>query len=308
MSDKKRDPSVELLRLCMMFGIVLLHIITQDGYFLKDSFVVRGVTNILSTCVVGFVFISGYFGINMTLRKVVRLLSLSAFYAGTLGLMFGWESALNRFTHDWFLYGYIVLMLFSPLFNVAIESLGWRKLSGVLMAIYVWSYLCVIPCVKQVIPCPTGFAPLSFFTMFGIYIAARMYRKYDLELIVLRHKYKSMMIIILALIFVFLGFYHHNSIASLVFIGAVFTFVKRIMLPRVIGRVALTVAGAMFGVYLIHSSCLGHFCRQRLLSELVLIMPIPAAWLVAALIVFVVSMIVEGSRLSCLSAISRLKR
>ena len=48
---KSRDMSVELMRICMMFGIVLLHIVTQDGYFDQGGLLVRKGINLLSPCV-----------------------------------------------------------------------------------------------------------------------------------------------------------------------------------------------------------------------------------------------------------------
>ena len=289
MYDLKRNASVELLRLSMMFGIVLLHVITQDGYFPIGGFFTKCVTNVLSTCVVGFVFISGYFGVRMAVMKITRLCSLAAFYAFLLGAVFGWRTVIDRFTHDWFLWGYVVLMLFAPLFNAAVEVLDWRKVMGALFAVYVWSYLCVIPGFHDFMPCPKGFAPLSFFTMFGIYISARLYRKYDIEFLILRRKWMSMIIIVLSMLLVLVGFYHHNSIASLALIGTAFAFIKNKSLPCWFSNVVLIVAPTTFGIYLIHSSCLAHYYRKELLDELVAIMPTPAAWFVAALIVYCVS-------------------
>lgn len=299
MYDKKRNASVELLRLSLMFGIVLLHVITQDGYFTIDNRLAKCVTNALSTCVVGFIFISGYYGIKMSILKVMRLISLAAFYMVVLGGVCDWRLALSRFTHDWFLYGYIVLMLFAPLFNAAIDVLDWKKVTGVLFAVYVWSYLCVIPCIKTYMPCPTGFAPLSFFTMFGIYIAARLYRKYDLEFMVLRRKWMATIILGISILLVLVGFYHHNSIASLALIGIAFAFIKNKSLPCWLSNIVLIVAPATFGIYLIHSSCLAHYCRQELLEELVSIMPTLAAWFVAASIVFCISVSIELVRRKC---------
>ena len=48
---KPRDMSVELMRICMMFGIVLLHFVTQDGYFDYGGLLVRKGINLLSPCV-----------------------------------------------------------------------------------------------------------------------------------------------------------------------------------------------------------------------------------------------------------------
>ena len=47
----KREGSIELLRIVLMFGICLLHSITQAGHC------IRGFDNVLHSCVDGFVFV-----------------------------------------------------------------------------------------------------------------------------------------------------------------------------------------------------------------------------------------------------------
>lgn len=290
MSEKNRDVTIELFRLCMMFGIVLLHVITQDGYLSKCGFVSRHFINVLSPCVEGFVFISGYFSIKVTLSKIIRLISLMVFYAAALGWMYGFDAVINRIIHDWFLYGYIVLMLFSPIINCAVEVLSWRSVSGLLFAVYVWSYLCVIPIIKDYVPCPIGFAPLSFFTMFGIYTAARLYRKHEIETLILRKKLFSVVIALLACVFVFFGFHHHNSLASLALICIAFAFVRRVHIPDAFRKVIFIIAPTTFGIYLIHSSPFGHYIRRCILDRLVLSVPLPVAWVISALIVFLLQL------------------
>ena len=79
----ERDTSIECYRVVLMFGIVLLHTITQCG------FCRRGLDNMLSTCVDSFVFISGYYGIRFTFSKAVRLVSIGIFCAAVVSLCSG---------------------------------------------------------------------------------------------------------------------------------------------------------------------------------------------------------------------------
>jgi len=310
MSEKKRDATIECLRLCMMFCIVLLHVITQDGgvHVYGDKFIPRHFINLLSPSVVGFVFISGYFGIRLTLVKAVKLLGLAVFYALTLGWMFGWNSVIERLIHDWFLYSYLVLMLFSPIINVATERLDWRQNFGVIFSVYIWSYLCVIPITKDYVPCPTGFAPLSFFTMFGIYTAARLYRKYDVEGLICQHKSLALLIWAFAFLLVFLGVHHHNSPASLAFVCITFAFIRKIELSTVPGRIVLFVAPSVFGIYLIHSSPLGQFIRQKLLFQLVDDKPSFLSCLFVAIMIYFASIVIDAVRRVFVAALaSRLR-
>lgn len=63
-----RNASIELLRLLLMLGICALHASCQ-GKFSTRGFP----TNILQVCVPCFVFISGYYGIRFSWKKVVNL-------------------------------------------------------------------------------------------------------------------------------------------------------------------------------------------------------------------------------------------
>lgn len=54
-----RNASLELFRLVMMFGICLLH--AQNSGYAN-----RYMTNFLAPCTIGFVFISGWFGVRFS--------------------------------------------------------------------------------------------------------------------------------------------------------------------------------------------------------------------------------------------------
>lgn len=68
-----RDARIELYRICLMIGIVFLHV----GYMTTGSFSWQN--NIFRWCVDGFVLISGYFGVRFSLKKVVRLYAVYIF-------------------------------------------------------------------------------------------------------------------------------------------------------------------------------------------------------------------------------------
>ena len=71
----KRDCSIDAYRVCLMFGICLLHSITQAGHN------VAWAANMLSWCVPGFMFISGWFGIKFSIGKVFKLYGISLYCA-----------------------------------------------------------------------------------------------------------------------------------------------------------------------------------------------------------------------------------
>ena len=180
----KRLPAIELLRLLLMYGILLLHVITKCGYCN------RGLDNILSPCVVGFVFISGYFGIKFSWRKIARLVLLAIFCSSLMGFV-GFitnvdKSPLYMLIVDargyWFLWTYIALMMFSPLINVSVEYYkgdvkgALRVLAPVLFCVYIWSYAKSVPVISDYVPNVVGFGPLSLISLVGAYLCARFYK------------------------------------------------------------------------------------------------------------------------------------
>jgi len=69
----ERNPAIELYRVMLMFGICVLHSITQCGHNIP------WIANILLSCVVGFVFITGWFGVKFSWWKIIKLYVLSNF-------------------------------------------------------------------------------------------------------------------------------------------------------------------------------------------------------------------------------------
>ena len=290
-----RNLSVEFLRICMMFGIVLLHVITQGGYLDAGGVLTRKFINILSPCVAGFVFISGYFGIKFTVKKFLRLWALLLFYTIFFCLPYGSQSFLYHITNNWFLYAYFVLMTLSPVINSALEGANSQQILSrglpIVITVYGWSYLCVIPYVKEYIPVPLGFAPLSFFTMLGIYTAARMFKLLNIEERLKRGKpWMIVSVFLISVLMVVLGFHHHNSPFSLIVVALMFFIVKNWLPIEVHGAKLINlVAPSMFAVYLIHSTASGHVFFKWFLSYLIEVIGLSVftAYFVSAVVVFI---------------------
>jgi len=109
----------------LMFGICLLHAVGFGGH--GQAWVV----NILSSCVVGFVFISGWFGVRFSWWKVVKLYGIGVYAAAVLavglwatgtepGAAAACGKAFNQLIHGfWFLHAYALMLCLSPLVNAA---------------------------------------------------------------------------------------------------------------------------------------------------------------------------------------------
>ena len=90
MKDKYRNSTVEILRLLFMYLIVVIHVFGH-GYNVEwDKLFALGLRNdtlahfiIISLCsigVPGFIFITGYFGLSFSWKKVMKLYLISCFY------------------------------------------------------------------------------------------------------------------------------------------------------------------------------------------------------------------------------------
>lgn len=119
----KRDASIELFRCLCMFGVVLLHALDQGGY--ADAH--RGLDNLMTPSVVGFVFISGWFGIRFSWKAVRKLIGIGLYSAAMITLVYHvlWCGELSPTAflkhvwgytqHAWFLWMYLALMTLAPI-------------------------------------------------------------------------------------------------------------------------------------------------------------------------------------------------
>ena len=253
----ERNPSIELYRVLMMFGIVLLHTIVHGGYLRS-----RGLDNVALSCVDAFVFISGYFGIRFRLSKVVSLLLSSAwclmvvvgmrcFFCGT-----GWSGDVFCGC-DWFLWAYVLLMCFAPIFESVFSNQEKvvALIFPILFVVFVWSYMSMWPMLKGRIPAPVGFSPRSFLTLIGIYLVARMVKIYNVDS---RLPVWSIMVIGgVSVGGAWIGFGHYNSAFALGIALSGFALFSRLRIPSSRARIVIWCVPSLFPIYLLHANSFG---------------------------------------------------
>jgi len=248
-SSAHRQASIECYRVVLMFGICLLHCITQGGHQ------VRGLDNALLSCVDGFVLISGWFGIRPTISKVMFLVSqaacslliVSAVNYCIAGNVLSAQEYLLALKNFWFLWAYIVVMAIAPILDV-----DMKKAKGLLFVVFVWSYLTQIPYVKDYVPRPIGFHAYSFLTLSGIYVCGRVLRKGNILSGV-----STAVLIVIALISFCVnwnGFGHYHSISALVFAATTFECFRRLNVVGFLAKAITLASPSMFAVYLIHTN------------------------------------------------------
>lgn len=269
----KRDARVELFRCVSMFGIVLIHALGQGGYAGDHRFLIR----LFTPCVVGFIFISGYFGIKFSVRRVVKLIGIGLGSAITITAAYHvlWMHetdfcALCRHTwkymqYAWFLWMYIALMVVAPLVEPMFEKLRVRgtrmmiaELLPLLIMIFGWSYCATkVPKAMSFTPNVVGFGGFGVLTFFGVYCAARATSFMQMENV------KTKWLVLAALFcvpFVCLGFSHYHSPFALVLAGSCFYLFKRIPEERLEARfckAVLMLSPSLFPVYLLHNNAAG---------------------------------------------------
>lgn len=277
---------------------------------------------LMRPCVVGFVFITGWFGIRSGGIKSLKLVFTSAICAvmsiGLKVVTSGWHgfgTFVGDFLHSfvtgyWFLWAYVALMLLSPILNAALE--GERKdvnarVIPIFLLIFGWAFLTHIPGVKALVPHTAGVTSLSCLMMAAVYLAARLMRlrEYDRYL----QGWKFWSIVLVSLVMCAAGFSHNDSPFALIVAVGLFQFIRKLRLPEWFGRIVLWIAPSMFAVYILHQTYRGFgFVGYGMhVSERI---GVPSTYLqtfIAAVVVFVSCVAIDGMRRGALALIRRVE-
>ena len=157
---KKRNQSIELLRIVMMTLIVFGHFLLY-GYWGTDE-ADRGLNmqKLLLPLYVyhvdAFVFVSGYYGINLRWSKFAMLIIKMVVYSiVAIGLamivMSEFNLTLSSFLHNvypisacdwWFMSQYLFLMLLAPIINKGVDALDKKTLTILVIVLYLSWFRC----------------------------------------------------------------------------------------------------------------------------------------------------------------------
>ena len=192
MGGAKRNSSLELLRIISMWLIVFyhfhLHVLSVDGELFYKAIMIP-----LHIGVPLFVLISGYFGINASVKGFSKFVVKVGFYsilllalALVLRRCFAWAYPVSikqvaggvfffsRTNNLWFVRSYIILYLISPFWNKAISEQTFKQRIGLIAILFFvsfWFYLIgQVPEVND----------HSILTMLTIYTIGRTIRDFNL--------------------------------------------------------------------------------------------------------------------------------
>ena len=204
-SEKKRNPSFELLRVISMLMILTLHYNARADVLLHlgvPASAVNIFANIMEafaiTGVNVYVLISGYF-LSKRRVKLSRLISLICqvyFYTLLISVVMaavGASSAIRYGSlyriaeyifpisseHYWFVTAYVIMYVLAPVMNAAVDKLSRKQIKTVILLLLVW--FCFV---KSIVPVlfPTDKFGYDYGWFICLYLIAAYIRKYDVVL------------------------------------------------------------------------------------------------------------------------------
>lgn len=224
---KKRNSSIELLRIIAMIDIVMFHYLSRNFnlYAVENSRIAEDV-NLWKEMIfqyIGylgvpcFMFISGYYGIKFKWGRFGGIVEQCFFY-GIVSFVGLWLINGNRppfyellaINNYWFMVAYLMVMLISPALNSMIGSLDSKQLLLVILSLYAVDFGGVISSHSV----GGGFA-----TLMMIYLVARWMRLYLPELLK-KHSVLCFLILLLIQLSLVSACYLFQHIGIKVIIGS----------------------------------------------------------------------------------------
>ncbi len=204
-SEKKRNPSFEMLRIISMLMILILHYNARADVLLHLG-VPAGAVNIFANIMESFaitgvnvyVLISGYF-LSKGRARISRLIAMICqvyFYTLLISVVMAavgassasQYSSLYRIAeyvfpisseHYWFVTAYVIMYVLAPVMNAAMDKLSRKQMRTVIFLLLIW--FCFV---KSIVPVlfPTDKFGYDYGWFICLYLIAAYIRKYDVVL------------------------------------------------------------------------------------------------------------------------------
>jgi len=306
---KTRNSGIELLRVILMFGICMCHSVGAGGHIWAP------LRNVCMMCTVGFIFITGWYGIHFSLKRIGKLLGIAIFALAVVCIedlcLNGklTESPAKRLIQWWFLNAYIALVVLSPILNSIVACLtaedkklcreAFASVALISGAVYAIAWPMHCHWVPQVRFFLTIGSPCQFGTICAIYLIARMMnvcRFFD--------RMHAIVPVVCVACSCGLAMYSHkfsyyNSPIDLVFAASLFCIFHKFKAGYYkLNQLVATIAPSMFFVYLYHSHGNPGFEILRLFQTLLVDngMPVFLGWITTALAIFAIGVALDSVR------------
>lgn len=253
--NNNRVIGLDLFRIVMMFGICLIHTCGQGEY---RSVILHNMT---TPCVVGFAMLSGYFGLQFSISKVVRLYSMAVAYCFLIPLVGNGFSVISGEGYFdavlkawgapwryWYLHAYIALLCISPALRT--DKFGIKQ--PFVLVVFIWGFMLSYRTFSSIVPKAAGFGSHTFVTLLGIYIVSRIAKErlwFERMTVPVAAIGIAVAMVVLSLI---PASGNYNSLVALLFMFSLFSLFKRIKSLGWGNKIVILIAPSMFGVYLLH--------------------------------------------------------
>jgi len=151
--EKERASNIELLRIFSMLFIVVYHffIYSINSNNPNWNFITTPAISVLHIGVICFVLITGYFGINFSLKGFMKLVIQCSFYSFLIYFVyiiinpeiFSIKSLIKSFipTQWWFINIYLCLYLLAPIINIPLKTASSSKKAVYIVTLLIISFL-----------------------------------------------------------------------------------------------------------------------------------------------------------------------
>lgn len=310
-----RNLGIELFRIFCMLAICMQHAVVFSN---------TGATGFESRYwnigVVGFAFITGYYGASFKIKKLFSLWMTALWSIGMVALCACIHRGVNCVScgafkyalfSNWYLNGYTVLLLMTPILNAALEKLfaphetvARRTAIIAFTILLIWSWLQELWGIRDWIPTMPGMGMKSFMALIYIYLIGRWVRFAD-ALNVLSGKVWAIWVGCVALIPIFGS---NISPVTLFYAIVVFRLFQRIRVPERLGTCIAWVVPSLFAVYLLHTNEFGFSAIAQYVHVLMGHgLPRYVAYVTCALSVFVVCLLLDVPRRLVFAVVERRK-
>lgn len=289
----QRNCSLDCLRVLAMFFVLLVHslgVIGVPSLIVFENSIFQAIgTSVLYFVSIGsvnlFVLLSGWFGLNFTLKKMASLFFQIIFWniiSVIVYLFFGgkiidilWLDVFALSGSLWFFISYLCLLIFSPVLNCFIENSSRCLILNVIVFFFlfqtIWGWI-----IEGASFFMHGYSPLSFI---GLYLLARFVRNYPVKYFTYKYCYDIMMyaflgVITVAVVMFFANYGIYASrmfsyISPIIILSCLYLllFFSKIKL-NVCKKTIKYLATSSFAVYIFHCNILIHPFYVKIINGL----------------------------------------
>jgi len=299
----KKDANIELFRCICMLGIVCIHV------FSGASKVSHHAWALSCPCLLGFMMISGWFGIHFRLTKLLRLFGVVVACVLTDTVILG-ADFLYKCVGYWYVWAYVFTMLFSPVIDAFVEEccdVRHLKMALVTVGFLLWGWSFAAQLNVPLVPSVLGFGNCSGVVLLCVYCLTRILKRLQYIEWLEKHMFLNCSLFVVSGLFVYMGFRHNNSIFAFAYALSGLLIVKKMDLRENLAKFILFLSPSMFSVYLLHMPFCKYFPGWENSIQTVCHVPHVMAQFVLAVLVFASAVCVDMPRRLCVKLLSKLK-